>query len=157
MASHLLEPATRITLALGGSATATEVLAGEKLRRWAFDYIHAIFDDNVTAIVTPTTSISAPRVSQESLAYGESNTTQIVELLKYVFLGNFLGLPGVSVPVGSDSLNNGLPVGLMLTGAQWSEDTLLRIAAAANGQAMRPAAAVDLFAEASKLAETARM
>ena len=34
-----------------------------------------------------------------------------VELLKYVFLANFLGLPSLSVPVGFDESNNGMPIG----------------------------------------------
>ena len=47
---------------------------------------------------------------------------------RYVFLGNYLGLPGVSVPVGFDRHNNGMPVGLMFSGPHWSEDRLLKLA-----------------------------
>ena len=49
-------------------------------------------------------------------------------MFRYVFLGNYLGLPGVSVPVGFDRHNNGMPVGLMLSGLYWSEDRLLKLA-----------------------------
>jgi Asp-tRNA(Asn)/Glu-tRNA(Gln) amidotransferase A subunit family amidase len=126
--SDLLEPATRITVALGATSTALDVLAAEKLRGWAFEHVHAIFDGGVDAIVTPTTSVTAPVIDPGALEAGESNTPLQVELLKYVFLCNFLGLPGISVPVGSDSTNAGMPIGLQLMGAQWSEDVLLNIA-----------------------------
>jgi aspartyl-tRNA(Asn)/glutamyl-tRNA(Gln) amidotransferase subunit A len=43
---------------------------------------------------------------------------------------NMAGLPGVSVPCG---LSEGLPVGLQLIGAAWSEDVLLRAARAYEG------------------------
>lgn len=37
---------------------------------------------------------------------------------------NFIGLPAISVPVGSDS--KGLPIGLQLLGKAWREGTLLK-------------------------------
>ena len=49
-------------------------------------------------------------------------------IARYVFLGNYLGLPGVSVPVGFDRHNNDMPVGLMFSGPHWSEDRLLKLA-----------------------------
>jgi Asp-tRNA(Asn)/Glu-tRNA(Gln) amidotransferase A subunit family amidase len=143
-----LEPNTRITVALGSTSTALEVTSAEKLRRFAFDHVHAIFDSGVDAIVTPTVGVSAPALTEAIKERGESNTPMNVEFLKYVFLGNLCGLPGISVPVGVDATNAGLPIGLMLTGAQWAEDKLLRIGAAVEEDAVMkpPTDVVDLLA-----------
>lgn len=125
---RMLEGNTRITVGLGSSVSAIEILAAEKLRAYAFEHVNGLFAAGVDAIVTPTTSISAPVCSEDSKQAGESNSPLTVELLKYVFLGNYLGLPGVSVPVGFDRLNNRMPVGLMFSGPHWSEDRLLKLA-----------------------------
>ena len=45
-------------------------------------------------------------------------------------LGNFLGTPGVSFPVGTTAA--GLPIAMTLTGRWWEEHLLLRLAAAAE-------------------------
>jgi aspartyl-tRNA(Asn)/glutamyl-tRNA(Gln) amidotransferase subunit A len=43
---------------------------------------------------------------------------------------NMAGLPGISIPCG---LSDGLPVGLQLIGAPWSEASLLGLARAYEG------------------------
>jgi Asp-tRNA(Asn)/Glu-tRNA(Gln) amidotransferase A subunit family amidase len=73
--------------------------------------VDAVFNDGVDAIVTPTVPMSAPRIPDGfNFDTGESNTPLNVAMLKYVFVGNFLGLPGVSVPVGFDEGNGGMPL-----------------------------------------------
>ena len=55
---------------------------------------------NLTAIVNPTIGVLPPRLSDAAMTDGENNTPLVVQLLKYIYLGNFLGLPGHSAPVG---------------------------------------------------------
>jgi Asp-tRNA(Asn)/Glu-tRNA(Gln) amidotransferase A subunit family amidase len=138
-APNELEPNTVITAALGASVSALEVLSAEKLRAWAFDYIHELFDEqNLTFIATPTVPILAPVLSEAAWSVGESNVPLVMSLLRYIFLANFLGLPGHSCPIGhvrvpqtvahnnvGDEL---LPVGFHLLGNHWTENKLLRIA-----------------------------
>jgi Asp-tRNA(Asn)/Glu-tRNA(Gln) amidotransferase A subunit family amidase len=137
-AFDLLEANSKITVGIGKSFSAMEVLVAEKLRRYAFDYLtKEIFGAlNVTAIVNPTIGVLPPRMSPASKVSGESNSPLVVQLMKYIFLGNLVGLPGHTVPVGyaadsvpgSNSTGPLLPIGLHLLGDHWSEHKLLRLA-----------------------------
>lgn len=126
----LLEANSKITVGIGKSFSALEVLVAEKLRRFAFDYLtKEIFGRlNVTAIVTPTVGVLPPRLSPAARLSGESNSRLVVQLMKFIFLGNLAGLPGYSVPVGY-AADSGplLPIGLHLLGDHWSEHQLLRL------------------------------
>ena len=116
-----LEPATRVTVGLGSVSTSLEVLAAEKIRRYFGQHVKKLFEEEgIDAIVTPTTPVSAPKLP-EGLDWetGESNTALSVELLKFVFIGNFLGLPGVACPIGFDSANDEMPLSILFTGQQW--------------------------------------
>jgi len=93
-----MEPNTRVTVGLGLSVSAVEALACDKLRAWAFSYVNSMFAEHgLTAIVSPTVPISAPRIPDGGIDAGESNTELVVEMMKYIFLSNFLGMPSVSV------------------------------------------------------------
>jgi Asp-tRNA(Asn)/Glu-tRNA(Gln) amidotransferase A subunit family amidase len=73
--------------------------------------------------------MTAPELSVAAMATGESNTALVLQLTKHIFLGNLLGLPALSVPVGVDP-NSMLPIGAQLVGSWWSEARLLELAAA---------------------------
>jgi Asp-tRNA(Asn)/Glu-tRNA(Gln) amidotransferase A subunit family amidase len=123
-----LEPATRITVALGSTSTALEVLAAEKVRRFFFNAFEDIYNSGVDVIVTPTTGVTAPKIPANfDFATSESNTPLSVDLLKFVFPGNFLGLPGVACPIGFDKDGAGMPMSMLFNGRQWEEDKVLRL------------------------------
>jgi Asp-tRNA(Asn)/Glu-tRNA(Gln) amidotransferase A subunit family amidase len=125
-----LEPNSRITLGVGSSVSALEVMSGEYLRAWGFDYVRDLFHKhNLTAIATPMLPILSPPLTEDAKAFGESNTPLSMKLMRYSFLANFLGLPAHSAPVGFATEGDvELPVGLQLIGTHWTEHKLLRIA-----------------------------
>lgn len=131
----LLEPNTQITISLAKSLTALEVLSSDRIRYWGFHYIRNLFQKyNLTTIITPTIGVLPPILSSDAREYGENNTPLVVKLLKYIFICNYLGLPGYSVPIGhlnnndnNNSIDNVLPIGIHLIGNHWTEYKLLRI------------------------------
>lgn len=87
-----LETNTRITVGLGKSMTAVEVLAAEKLRGWAFDFMHLLFKEHsLSAIANPTVGILPPPLTDDAKLYGESNSPLVLQMMKYINMGNFLG------------------------------------------------------------------
>ena len=82
----------------------------------------SVFEQNIDAILTPSTPSSA-------FALGEMKEVDPVQMyLNDVFTVpvNLAGLPGISVPIGLD--NKGLPLGLQLIGKPWEEGDMLNIA-----------------------------
>ena len=140
-----MEPGTKITIGLGSSMSSLEVISADHLRSWAFDYVNDLMDkENLNCIVNPTIGMLPPVISEEAKAYGESNTPLVVQMLKYIFLGNFLGLPGYSVPIGyapsgiaEEDGDKIVPIGLHFQGTHWSEATLLRLAHAIDSDHMK--------------------
>lgn len=114
---------------LGSTVSALEILAGEKVRAWAFEYVSELFErENLDAIVNPSLAIEVPHLSEEAKLQGESDTALSVQAMKYISIANFLGLPGYSVPVGlMPSVKNpdqrvvDVPVGFHMLGNHWQE------------------------------------
>ena len=82
------------------------------------------FDDayrEVDAIIMPTAPTTAFKI-------GEKTSDPVKMYLSDIFTvsANLAGIPGVSIPVGSDS--SSLPIGLQLLGRQFEEETILTIA-----------------------------
>eukprot|EP00937_MAST-01D_sp_MAST-1D-sp2_P004156 g4156.t1 len=159
-----LEPNTRVTVGLGATVTAVEALACDKLRAWAFEHVAGVFAArNITAIVSPTLPIVAPAMPPGARGTGESNTGLVVEMMKFIFMANFLGMPAISVPVGADSGTGaaeggtgGMPIGLQFLAPHWREHDLLRLARAAEQGAPplpKPADYFDVLAPESESAE----
>jgi len=133
-----LEPNTDITIAIGSSASALEELAGEKLRHYMFDYFTKLMKrERLDGIVTPTIGVDVPILPEEGKRIGESDTARALVMTRHIFLANFLGLPGYSVPVGviapktlypTEPKDLKLPVGLQIFGDHWQEHKLIRIA-----------------------------
>lgn len=132
-----MEDNTRITIALAKSFTSLEVDSAMKVRGWAMSYFHnELFKKHkLTAIASPTISIPPPILTKEAKIRGESNTALVIKIMKHIFVGNFLGLPSYSIPIGytnhkEEVQGKGdfqLPIGFHLLGNHWNEHKLLRL------------------------------
>lgn len=84
----------------------------------------------VDALLTPTVTLTPPTL--ESLdpdgAYPRAN----MQALRNTVVGNFMGLCGLTLPVGKDAA--GMPVGLQLLSGPWQEARLLAIGQAIEDQ-----------------------
>lgn len=128
--SHELEANTEITVMLGRTLRADEVLAAEKVRSLAIRYVRGkLFRGlRLDAIVSPMLGDRVPKMPKGYQGYGESNTPLVYKIMRFVPLANFLGLPGLTVPVGYEE-DTGLPIGFQFLGDAWSEPTLIRLGA----------------------------
>ena len=84
----------------------------------------------VDALLTPTVTLTPPTL--ESLepagAYAKAN----MQALRNTVVGNFMGLCGLTLPVGKD--NAGMPVGLQVMAGPWQDARLLAIGQAIEAQ-----------------------
>lgn len=79
--------------------------------------------DKVDVLMTPTCPVLPPRYADISNAADSSQWRKVTLLAHYAQPASYLGLPAVSVPFTLSS--GGLPIGMQLIGAPWSEHTLL--------------------------------
>lgn len=127
--SNKLESNTEITVAMGRALKADEVLAAEKVRTFGIQYLRQVVFKglNLDAIVSPMLGEKVPKLPTGFRGYGESNTALVYKIMRFVPLANFLGLPGLTLPVGYEK-STGLPIGFQLLGDAWKEPTLMRLA-----------------------------
>jgi aspartyl-tRNA(Asn)/glutamyl-tRNA(Gln) amidotransferase subunit A len=75
----------------------------------------------VDCIITPTSPTTAFRLGEKI-----ENPLQMYLSDIYTTSANLAGIPGFSIPIGTD--NDGLPIGMQLLGKQFDEQTLLNVA-----------------------------
>ncbi|KAK7731251.1 hypothetical protein SLS63_005526 [Diaporthe eres] len=142
--------ANRILLALGRTTPATDYLLAQKLRRCLMSHLSHLWRQHPgMLIITPTTACAGWRIrdgggkaggnSSGELRVGISDGDKTIETMRYVWLGNFCGLPSINVPAGyasPDAAGRGervadkatvgkVPVGFMATGEWASEESLI--------------------------------
>ncbi len=105
----------------------------------------------VDLLALPTTATVAPAVSETEMQ-GMVDPEVMDRLVRFTFVGNLTGIPGLSAPVGSKQIAGGvhLPIGLQLYGDAWDEATVLAAAAHLSrigaARITRPQVSVDLLA-----------
>jgi amidase len=103
------------------AARTLELLSRREVARWGRDF---------DVLLTPTSAILPPvagAVLEAQHANPEAPVLDVVASVSFTAFGNVTGLPAVSLPL--HRTEQGLPVGVQLTGAPWEEATLIRLAA----------------------------
>jgi len=117
----------RSRLEMGEKVSALEYLRALDLREKFIAGFHlALLENEVDALVTPTTPIAAPLIAEETIPIaGKGHPTRAL-LLRLNRPANLGGLPAISVPCGLTPA--GLPAGLQFLAAVNAESLLLDLA-----------------------------
>jgi len=115
------DAATRGRLLAGALLPANILLQAQRFRSVFRAQVAALFLD-YDILLAPTTPCVAPRIGQDTMAFGGMQVGVRANLGIYTQPLSFIGLPVISAPM----LNPGtLPVGVQIIGKAWSEKTLL--------------------------------
>ncbi|HWH31439.1 MAG TPA: amidase [Egibacteraceae bacterium] len=106
---------------------AVDYLRAQQARTLIDRAFGAVFAE-VDVIVSPTVASTVPRLPDAVWRDGLLDEPLLRRLTAYTFPANLVGLPAVTVPVGTDA--DGMPIGLQIMAARGREDLVLRAAAA---------------------------
>jgi 1-carboxybiuret hydrolase len=120
------EPLTVDRLTAGALIPAAWYLRAQRVRRWYYRSIMALFEE-VDVVLAPATPRPAQRIGEETFSIrgkpmlARPNAGLLTQPISCI------GLPVVAAPVGTVE---GMPVGMQIIAAPWREDLCLRVARA---------------------------
>ena len=121
---------TLLVLSTSQYVSAKEFINAQKQRTRSIAIVKSLFEE-VDLIATPTTGTVAPVIPPGAEKFGYGNAEVSAKIMRFAVLGNFTGIPGISIPVGlTTGEGGGLPVGLQLQGQWNNEGLLLRVGCA---------------------------
>jgi amidase len=103
------------------AARTLELLSRQEVARWGRDF---------DVLLTPTSAILPPQagaILAAQHATPEAPVLDVVASVSFTAFGNVTGLPAVSLPL--HRTDEGVPVGVQLTGSPWDEATLICLSA----------------------------
>ncbi len=103
------------------AARTLELLSRQEVARWRRDF---------DVLLTPTSAILPPVAGatiEAQHATPDMPVGDVVASVSFTAFGNVTGLPAVSLPL--HQTDEGIPVGVQLTGSPWDEATLIRLSA----------------------------
>ncbi|KAK3274043.1 hypothetical protein CYMTET_17754, partial [Cymbomonas tetramitiformis] len=115
---------TRAKLGICVGFTAEHQIQSQRVRTEALEIVNGLFD-HVDYIVTPNTSITAPKI-HPNLKTGCVDVDRDAQIMKYMLLANLTGIPAVTLPVAYET-TTGLPIALHVMAPGWEEEKLLAI------------------------------
>lgn len=123
--AHDLTPNVRLRLERGRLTTASQYIRSQRARSAVRNQIIQALA-NVEALVTPTITITAPRIAQKSIRTNRGYEPVLTLLSSNTAPFNDAGVPACTIPCGLDS--SGLMLGIQIIGRPFEESTVLRIA-----------------------------
>lgn len=115
----------RHKLMLGLLVPSDVYLKAQKVRKVLIrDFLRAM--KGLDIVVCPTTSVAAPRISEEKILINGKELSVRLALLRLTEPFNVLGLPAISIPCGMSK--DDLPVGLQMVSWPFYDDLLLAAA-----------------------------
>jgi aspartyl-tRNA(Asn)/glutamyl-tRNA(Gln) amidotransferase subunit A len=118
-------PQTRARLTIGLFTPASVYLRVQALRKQLVrEFVDAVFT-KVDALHTPLMIVPVPTLAESNMASNPGFAEYLLQIGHTTRPGNFLGLPGLSVPCGFTE--NGLPCSFQLMGRPYSEGLLYRL------------------------------
>ncbi len=103
---------------------AADYLDAQRRRRQLIQTFQRIFEQ-VRAIVTPATPLTAPKIGQSTIEIGGCQEDVRLGSTRLVRALNVAGVPALSVPCGFDA--QGLPIGLQIFGRAFDEANMLLV------------------------------
>lgn len=110
-------PHTIERMRVGGQYTGADYAHAMRVREQWRDTLKLVFRE-VDLLVSPTSPTLAPPIDDTRSLFDASRT-----LSRNAVVGSFGGIPGLSLPCG---FHEGLPIGLQLEAARWSEPLVLQ-------------------------------
>ena len=133
---------THMLVGTSTAFSAIEYINAQKQRTRAIESLKAVFND-VDIIVTPGSATTAPRIEPDAVPLGVMDGKGSAELMRFSFLGNLTGIPGLVLPVGYSA--SGLPISLQLMGGWYQENLLLKVGWALEQTGAFPAKKPKVF------------
>ncbi len=114
---------THLLVGTSTNFTSIDYVNSQKQRTRAMAVMQSLFD-KVDIIATPGVGCLPPIIRREALECGISDGASSSKIMRFSFLGNLTGIPGLVVPVGYT--DSGLPVNLQLMSSWYREDIILK-------------------------------
>jgi len=113
---------TLMTFMVGEDLTCSHYLQAAKQRTRCINAFKYLFT-KVDVICLPGFSMFQPKLDDSMKKYGYVDAKRVSEVVKLSALGNYTGVPALTLPIGYAS--NNLPISLQVIAPWWREDLLL--------------------------------
>ena len=117
---------TLLTLKVGSLFSSCEYINSLRQRTRGIKILESVFKE-VNVIATPGAAILSPKINDKAFSHGISDAETSGKLIRFHFLANLTGIPGIVIPIGV-SKSGSLPIGLQLMAPWYDDGLLIRIA-----------------------------